>query len=191
MVGLPGNSSLSSNWYKFCGEKFGNTEQSWHFPLCSKLRFCPSMLCSAEPNPYLLGQCKTKMLDCSKKISRVTGWGPSKGGPLNLCRCNGHEAGLASLYHRELDSAHFFQTSLPFWFRLGSVNCGYWWGGRDHLMAGRKKAFVSLSASGLRGSGISCGSSSCSSVTMVPTSYSNSSSSVNGFNNNSVFQCLQ
>lgn len=84
MLGLPVNSSLSSNWYKFCGEKFGNTEQSWHFPLCSKLRFCPSMLCSAEPNPYLLGQCKTKMLDCSKKISRVTGWGPSKGGPSEL-----------------------------------------------------------------------------------------------------------
>ena len=41
-------------------------------------------------------------------------------------------------------------------------------------MAGRKKAFVSLSASGLRGSGVPCGSSSCSSVTVVPTSYSNS-----------------
>ena len=89
MVGFPGNSSLSSNWYKFCGEQFGSIEQSWHFPLCSKLCFCPSMLCSAEPNPYLLGQCKTKMLDYSKKISKESQQGALlRVGPSELVQMN-------------------------------------------------------------------------------------------------------
>lgn len=33
-----------SSWCKLCGEQFANTQQPWHFPLCSQLHFCPSML---------------------------------------------------------------------------------------------------------------------------------------------------